>query len=77
MVEARIARRAPAVPRFGLTMKPTWKGGRPSVGAYDPSGMLHPRDIAIDGKGKLWVAESIEAPKRVSVWNGQTLSQDE
>ncbi len=46
-------------------------GGRASIGAYDPSGMLSPKGVAVDPQGKLWVAEAAEAPKRVSVWNCQ------
>lgn len=52
------------------------EGGRPMVGTYDAKGMLFPRDIALDTKGRLWVAESIEAPKRVSVWNAETGALD-
>ena len=43
-------------------------GGRPAMGHYDRNGMLSPGGIAVDGKGQLWVAESIDAPKRVSLW---------
>jgi len=52
------------------------EGGRPWMGAYDAKGMLQPRDVALDKKGRLWVAESIEAPKRVSVWNAETGALD-
>ncbi|MCX7935692.1 MAG: hypothetical protein N3A66_10605, partial [Planctomycetota bacterium] len=44
-------------------------GGRPAVGFFDASGMLMPAQIAIDGKGRLWVPESDCQPKRTSVWN--------
>lgn len=44
-------------------------GGRPWVGAYDASGMLMPRGIAIDAKGRLWVAEDDNHPRRISVWD--------
>ena len=44
-------------------------GGRPWVGRFDPTGMLHPRGLAIDAEGRLWVMEAVDAPKRVSVWN--------
>ncbi len=52
-------------------------GGRPPVGDYDPSGMLMPFSIAVDGHGRLWVAEADDLgrsyvecdPKRYSVWN--------
>ena len=45
------------------------KGGRPWVGTYDPQGMLLPRGIAIDARGRLWVAEDDFMPRRVSCWN--------
>jgi hypothetical protein len=45
------------------------EGGRPLVGNYDATGMLCPTSMAIDMKGRLWVMETIDAPKRVSVWN--------
>ncbi len=48
------------------------KGGRPLIGRFDPSGMLSPTSIAIDTKDRLWVMESIDSPKRVSVWNTKT-----
>jgi len=44
-------------------------GGRPRSGAYDPNGMLLPRGIDIDAKGRLWVAEYANSPRRVSVWD--------
>jgi len=46
-------------------------GGRPRIGNFDPTGMLCPTSLAIDAKGRLWVMETIDAPKRVSVWNTQ------
>ncbi|MFP4058769.1 MAG: hypothetical protein ACLF0G_18020 [Candidatus Brocadiia bacterium] len=48
------------------------RGGRPFVGRYDPSGMLEPAGIAVDGQGRLWVAEHLDGPKRVSVWDAAT-----
>ncbi|MFA6292014.1 MAG: hypothetical protein WC637_09550, partial [Victivallales bacterium] len=44
-------------------------GGRAWIGSYDPKGMLMPSGIAIDGDGKIWVAENDEFPRRVSVWD--------
>lgn len=44
-------------------------GGRPAIGAYDPSGMYFPGGIALDAHGRVWVAETTDGPKRVSVWN--------
>jgi hypothetical protein len=46
-------------------------GGRPWMGNFDPAGMLCPTSVTIDAKGRLWVTETIDAPKRVSVWNVQ------
>jgi hypothetical protein len=47
-------------------------GGRPFVGRYDPKGMLEPGGIALDKRGRLWVAETLDGPKRVSVWDAET-----
>jgi sugar lactone lactonase YvrE len=44
------------------------KGGRPRVGLFDRNGMLEPGGIAVDASGKLWVAETLDSPKRISVW---------
>lgn len=54
------------------------KGGRPRRGRFDPQGMLEPGGCAIDADGRLWVAETLDGPKRVSVWdtgNGENLNQ--
>ena len=48
------------------------KGGRPRVGRFDRAGILEPGGIAIDGQGRLWVAETLDAPKRHSVWDTAT-----
>ncbi|MFW5857214.1 MAG: hypothetical protein ACOCX4_04985 [Planctomycetota bacterium] len=47
-------------------------GGRPAMGAYDPAGMYMPGGIAISASGELWVAETQDAPKRISVWDLET-----
>lgn len=47
-------------------------GGRPRVGRYDPSGILEPGGMALDKNGFLWVAETLDSPKRVSVWDTRT-----
>jgi len=47
-------------------------GGRPWVGRYSPGGMLNPAGVALDAKGRLWVMECIDSPKRVSVWDTRT-----
>ncbi len=45
-------------------------GGRPWVGRYDPEGMLMPAGIVVDARGKVWVTENDDTPRRVSVWAG-------
>lgn len=45
------------------------KGGRPSIGKYNPEGMLNPGQIAVDSKNRLWVPEEESNPKRTSVWD--------
>lgn len=47
-------------------------GGRPARGTYDPAGMYQPGGIALDSRGRLWVAETVDGPKRVSVWDTVT-----
>jgi len=44
-------------------------GGRPAVGRYDAGGIYMPGGVALDAKGRLWVAETTDGPKRISVWN--------
>jgi hypothetical protein len=44
------------------------EGGRPRVGLFDKGGMLEPGGITLDKTGKLWVAETLNYPKRLSVW---------
>ncbi len=48
------------------------KGGRPLQGPYRPDAMRNPAQIAIDGRGRLWVAEETKNPKRTSLWNAAT-----
>lgn len=47
-------------------------GGRPRVGRYEAGGMLEPTGCAIGAQGRLWVAEHIDAPKRISVWDTES-----
>ncbi len=47
-------------------------GGRPRIGRFDQHGMLQPDGIAVDAQGRLWVAERIDSPKRISVWHAQS-----
>lgn len=44
-------------------------GGRPRLGRYDRAGMLEPGGIALAKDGRLWVAETLDSPKRHSVWD--------
>lgn len=48
------------------------EGGRPAKGKYDPLGIYMPGGITVDKTGQLWVAETADAPKRVSVWDAKT-----
>lgn len=43
--------------------------GAPSVGPYDPNHMNNPGGLSIDSQNRLWVAETSDLPKRVSVWS--------
>ena len=47
-------------------------GGRPAKGAYDPLGIYMPGGITVDKTGQLWVAETTDFPKRISVWDAKT-----
>jgi DNA-binding beta-propeller fold protein YncE len=44
-------------------------GGRPAVGKFDPNGVYMPNGLSVDARGQLWVTESDETPKRISLWN--------
>ena len=48
------------------------KGGRPLLGPWDPSGMRFITALKVDSKGKLWVAEKDDHPKRISCWDSQS-----
>jgi len=48
------------------------EGGRPAKGKYDRSGMYMAGGIALDKLGRLWVAETTDGPKRISVWDVQS-----
>jgi hypothetical protein len=47
-------------------------GGRPAKGRYDPLGIYMPGGISVDAGGQFWVAETTDAPKRISVWDVRT-----
>jgi len=44
------------------------KGGRPIRGKFDPQAMMHMSSVAVDQAGQVWVVESWNYPRRVSVW---------
>jgi len=44
------------------------KGGRPVRGAFDPQAMMRMSSVAVDSGGRVWVVESWNYPRRVSVW---------
>ena len=48
------------------------KGGRALVGKWTPGGMRFIAGMTVDAKGKLWVMEADDKPKRVSVWDTKT-----
>ena len=45
------------------------KGGRPERGRWQPERLKNPSGMAVDGQGRLWVAEFTIAPRRFSIWN--------
>ncbi len=44
------------------------KGGRPDEGRFDPQGMRFMSSIDVDANGNIWVCESDDRPRRISVW---------
>jgi hypothetical protein len=44
-------------------------GGRPAKGKYDREGLYSPGGIVVDAQNRLWVAETADGPKRISVWD--------
>ncbi|MBC2602951.1 sugar-binding protein [Puniceicoccus vermicola] len=47
-------------------------GGRPAKGRYDRSGMYMSGGMELDSEGRLWVAETTDGPKRISVWDTES-----
>ncbi len=43
--------------------------GRPYTGAWDPTRLALVRGLALDSRGRLWVAEGDAVPPRFSVWS--------
>ncbi|MDX2227408.1 MAG: FlgD immunoglobulin-like domain containing protein [Verrucomicrobiae bacterium] len=64
------------VAKFNASGAPLGKigfaGGRKLVGKYDPRAMSNPVGMAVDEKGRLWVAEEEYCPKRFSLWEART-----
>jgi len=52
----------------GKLLRAIGKRGRPKLGPYDRLQMHNPNGLTIDGRERLWVAETDFVPKRVSVW---------
>ncbi|HCE46959.1 MAG TPA: hypothetical protein DET40_25715 [Lentisphaeria bacterium] len=52
----------------GKQMRSLGKAGIPKAGPYDPMHMNNPAGLTVDNKGRVWVTEQDEQPKRVSVW---------
>ena len=48
------------------------EGGRALLGKWTPDGMRFIAGLTVDPKGKLWVMESDDKPKRISVWDAKT-----
>jgi hypothetical protein len=46
--------------------------GGPQLGRYDERRMARPAGMALDDRGRLWVAELEYGPKRVSRWDAET-----
>lgn len=53
-------------------------GGRPLTGPWVAGGLRLIRAIAVDGQGRLWVAEGTRTPQRFTLWDAQkgTLLQE-
>ncbi|MFP4028045.1 MAG: hypothetical protein ACLFWL_09665 [Candidatus Brocadiia bacterium] len=48
------------------------KPGGPQYGLYDETRMARPAGMAVDDRGRLWVAELDYGPKRISRWDART-----
>ena len=47
-------------------------GGRPLLGLWDKAGMRFVAGLKVDARGKLWVMERDDMPRRISVWDAAT-----
>lgn len=53
----------------GRALAPIGEAGGPSIGLFNPNRLNQPVGMALDDRGRLWVAENSHTPKRVSIWN--------
>lgn len=53
----------------GNLLRAMGREGGQQVGPIDPESFFQPAGLAIDPKGRLWVTEFTQSPKRVSVWS--------
>lgn len=60
----------------GQLLRAIGRAGDPQAGLYDPQHMHNPNGLTVDSRQRLWVAETDNQPKRVSVWalDGQLLN---
>ncbi len=56
----------------GKLQRSIGKPGAPSIGDYDPQHINNPNGLALDSQGRLWIAESDNFPRRVSVWSAKS-----
>jgi hypothetical protein len=52
----------------GKYLRTIGRAGGPQIGLYDEQRMSHPCGMALDDRGRLWVAEAEGYPKRLSLW---------
>ncbi len=45
------------------------RGGAAARGPWQARAMREPTGLAVDSRGRLWIAENEETPKRVAIWN--------
>ena len=56
----------------GRLLRAIGKPGGPQLGAYDSDKFSYPSGITLDDKGRLWVTEAENAPRRLSAWDPTT-----
>jgi hypothetical protein len=56
----------------GRLLRAIGKPGGPQLGAYDSGKFSYPSGMTLDGKGRLWVTEAENAPRRLSAWDPTT-----